>query len=476
MPDQAYRNLCIFHILDGLREGLSHFSQKSRAAVVYAADKNGPVRVYDPQDLLRGTEPALRKFYLESNTWQTGKTPNGELPVLDQAATDSLHLAGLVNYSSRSKTIFHQTLFTEHHADLCSTGPTERWLEHAAWLLSLNFASKNVLYIDTSGNVLQNWATHAVRNYIVDRRSAAIGMDTKLRIYPILDAILSISKTPEEGLWPRGRIVFVEPAHLNKVNFLARLPEIEAPRLEHIKHVRKILQAVEVSSRALISDGQSIVGIATGIMPGSRIVADFRGTHGFLRLGDELVCSFSDGTFHSTNRKANLVQVEEMLLESKLEENVRDGLFRIVSATVHSSQERKHGSTLVLDLNDPPLTLAGMHLSEPLNLELPHLLSLAQSLAKVDGALHIGADRKLHGFGCLLDGPAIAAEDRSRGARFNSALRFTAQNEKLVVVVVSSDRPVSVIQGGMALTATCQLPPLFACVQTPPLLEDWIKG
>ncbi len=476
MPDQAYRNMCIFHILDGLREGLSHYSQKSRAAVVYAVEKDGPLRVYDPQDLLRGTEPALRKFYIESDAWRSDTARGGELPMFEQAPSERLHLAGLVSHASRSKTIFHQTWFTEHHADLCCTGPTERWLEHAAWLLSQNFASRNVLYIDTSGNVLQNWATHAVRNYIVDRRSDSMGMDTKLRVYPILDAILSISKTPEEGHWPRGRIVFVEPGLMHQVNFLAMLPEHERPRLEHTKHVRKITQAVEYSSRALVSDGQSIVGIATGMMPGSRIVADFQGAHGFLRLDDELICSFSDGNFHSTNRKANLVHIEELLLESKLDDHARSALFRIVSTIVHSSQERKHGCTLVLDLNSPPLSLAGMHLEHPLDLEQSHLLALAQSLAKVDGALHIGSDRALHGFGCLLDGQAIAAEDRSRGARYNSALRFTAQNEHLIVVVVSSDRPVSIIQGGLTLTASCELPPIFACVETPPLLDTWIHG
>lgn len=476
MVEESYQNLCIFHILDGLREGLSHFSQTSRAAVVYATQADGPVRVYDPQGLLRGTEPALRKFYLESDAWRQCERAHTDLPSFEQAACERLQLAGLVSHASRSHSIAHQTWFTEHHPDMCNTGPTERWLEHAAWLLSQNFASKNVLYIDTSGNVLQNWTTHAIRNHIVDRRSAAMGMDTRLRVYPILDAILAISKTPEEGHWPRGRIVFIEPQEMQRLNFLATLPEHERPRLEHHKYVRKMLQAVQESSRALVSDGQSIFGVATGMMPPSRIVADFRGWHGFLRLGDEAVCSFADGAFHSTNRKPNLVQVEELLLESDLDEAARDSLFRIVSSVVDSSREQKHGCTLVIDLAEEIADIASMHLETPLNLEQPHLLSLAKSLARIDGALHIGADRKLHGFGCLLDGPAIAGEDRSRGARYNSALRFTAKHPDLVVVVVSSDRPVSVIQGGIALTSTCPMPPAFACVDTPPLLEDWIKG
>jgi hypothetical protein len=104
------------------------------------------------------------------------------------------------------------------------------------------------------------------------------------------------------------------------------------------------------------------------------------------------------------------------------------------------------------------------------------MLDLAKSLSKVDGALHIGADLLLHGFACLLDGRAIAGENRARGARFNSALRFTAEHENLIVVVVSSDRPVSVIHRGVDLNATPDWKPLTQSLVQPPTLEEWLMG
>jgi hypothetical protein len=67
----------------------------------------------------------------------------------------------------------------------------------------------------------------------------------------------------------------------------------------------------------------------------------------------------------------------------------------------------------------------------------------------------------------------VESENRARGARFNSALRFTAEHANMVIIVVSSDRPVSVIQGGVELTARCEWQPLFSCVKTPPTLEEW---
>ncbi|BBD09973.1 DNA integrity scanning protein DisA nucleotide-binding domain protein [Desulfovibrio ferrophilus] len=474
--DDSYRNLVIFHILDGLRFGLSHYSQPSRAALIYAVNPEDPLRVYDPQNMLLGHEPVLKSRFLDSDNWSTSAQDIPYVPPFEQVRTQCLDLSGLICHASRSRSVFYQSWFTEHHPSMCSTGPTEHWLEHAAWLMSQCMSAENVPIVETAGNSLQNFTLHAIRNYIVDQRNAEIGMDTRLRVYPILDAVLGISKTPEEGVWPRGRLAFVEPSQMNKIRFLARFPEHERPRLEHFKHVRKLLQAAEQTGRSLVSDGQAIVGIAIGRMPGARIVAEFNGSSGFLRLGNKTVCSFLEGAFKSTNRQANLVNFEEHLLETDMDFTERNSLFRIVSSIVHNSQERKHGSTLVVDFRPSPVPIAGQHMEEPLDLEQPHLLSLAQALSKVDGALHIGRDRKLHGFACLLDGQAVGGEDRARGARYNSALRFTAGREDIVVIVVSSDRPVSIIQNGVEISATCMLPPKYACVDTPPLLKDWLQS
>ena len=107
-------------------------------------------------------------------------------------------------------------------------------------------------------------------------------------------------------------------------------------------------------------------------------------------------------------------------------------------------------------------------------MQIPSNLELAEALAKVDGAIHIGRDLQLHAFSCLLDGQAIAGEDRSRGARYNSALRFTAAHRNILVVVVSSDRPVSVFQEGVEISAQCEWRPEATCTLAPTRLADWI--
>jgi len=475
MSKDSYRNQCIYHTLDGLRDGLSQFSQPSRVALIYAAGSQDPIRVYDPQHLLRGHESILKETYLDTDRWQKNVPDLKRLRHFGQIHVEpNLKLTGLISCGARSPSLFYQMWFTEHHPDMCSIGPSERWLEHAAWLLSHDFAAEGTFCTGTSGYVLRGYATHAVRDFIIDEINVMMGLDSQIRIYPLLDAVLGISSTREEHETPRGTLVFVEPYLLTGIDFVARFPAYERPALSNFKHVRKLLQTVQDSDRKLIADGQSIVGIASGAPPRYSIVSDFKGKYGFLGLNGGPICSFSDGNFHSSTHQAKLVELEELLIESRQRPDVAHSLFQIVSRIVHYAEAEEFGCTLVIDLNQRPMQLAGQHLQRPIGLSEDRDIHLARNLARVDGALHIGVDLRLHGFACLLDGRAIVGEDRSRGARHNSALRFTAEKPNMIVVVVSADRPVSIIHEGANINAACVWRPIPGTMTTPPKLEDWL--
>jgi hypothetical protein len=302
-----------------------------------------------------------------------------------------------------------------------------------------------------------------------------IGWDTRMRVYPILEAVLKISRTREEGSWPKGKLIFVEKRSLCKLQFIAKFPQAERPVLGDIKHIRKLLQTVENSDRKLVADERTIIGIIKGDSPDFSITANFEGSYGFLALNNDTVCSFSDGCFQSTTRKAKLVQVEEVLLDSDMDIEDVSILFKTISGIVHNAVRLQHGCAIVVDLNSPPVSISSQCLEHPLDLKNQDELELAKSLSRVDGALHIGADLKLHGFACLLDGHYIPHEHRARGARFNSALRFTAEHEKVIAIVVSSDSPVTIMMGGIVLEAKWRLKPAFFC-NTPLLLKDWVAA
>jgi len=147
MTKDFIRNQYLFHTLDGLRDGLSHFSGSSRAALIYAVNPEDPIHVYDPQHLLHGHEPIFKEFYLDSDNWRKNSPNTLEMKHPVQIFPEkNLQLAGLISYGGKSRSIFYQMWFTEHHPDMCSIGPTERWLEHATWLLSHDFAAQDAVY------------------------------------------------------------------------------------------------------------------------------------------------------------------------------------------------------------------------------------------------------------------------------------------------------------------------------------------
>jgi hypothetical protein len=68
---------CIGDTLDGLRDGLSHFSGPSRAAVVFATDPESRMFIFDPQHLLSGHEPRLKELYVDNQSWRALPPFNG---------------------------------------------------------------------------------------------------------------------------------------------------------------------------------------------------------------------------------------------------------------------------------------------------------------------------------------------------------------------------------------------------------------
>jgi len=474
LHNSLFINRCISETLLGLCDGLSRFSGNSRAALIFALNQESELIICDPHNLLRGYEPKLKALYLESDDWCKSII---EAPPScrynDIETLQNLHLDGLISLGGSSGPVYYQMWFTEHHPNICSLGPTECWLEHAVLRFSHDIANDSSLYTGISGNFLREYATHAVHDCIVDKAGRILGLDVQIHIYPILDAVLGISKTSEEGVRPCGALTFIEPRFLQDIRFLAKFDKTELPPLGNYKHVRKLLQAVEHSNRTLVTDGKHIIGIAESNISEFHITAVFNDKVGFLYAGKEVICSFHDGNYSSNTHRAKLFEVEEALLDFAVEPSIRNDMFQIIAALVHNAEEKKFGCTFVIDLAPAPTPTAGQALTPPIDLRQPNKLQLAAALSKVDGALHIRANLQLYAFACLLDGHRVPNENRARGARYNSALRFTAQHPETIVVVVSSDRPVSIFQKGEKIDHGC-ISSLSRCYLYPLHLREWL--
>ncbi len=477
MNQEFYKKLCITNILKGVEEGLSKYSNASRVALIFAANPDEPIRVFDPQNVLRGHESKIKEVYYDNaNEWKKNiqqkvdGQPKGYI-----VPENDLSLAGLISYGGCCADFFYQMWFTDHHPDMCSIKPTERWLEQAACLLVNDYNSGSSI-INSSDYVLKNFSLQAIADFIVDERDNNLGFDSKILIPPILNDILNISKTREEGAWARGTLVFTDPQRLDEISFITKIQKHERPVISNVKHIRKLLVAVEHSDRKLVSDGSTIIGITDSQIPPYAVAADFRGDHGFLKLGTEKISSFFDGSFHSTTREAKMVELEELLLDANLDTETSTLLFQLVTHLVHGAASSRHGCTLVIDLNETPEKLSGHVLDPSLSLLEPKNIKLASSLLKIDGAIHITADLCVFGFGCLLDGTSISWENMARGARYNSALRFSAEHSKIIVVVVSADRPVSIIYSGIEVNAFSQWRPVYQYTPEPVVLKKYLNG
>ena len=476
MDKTVYKKLCVTNVLNGLTEGLSKFSKPTRVAVIYAESFDSPFQIFDYHDLLRGHESKIKKiFQTNGEELRNALKKNLEKQVEGNLVpyTD-LELSGLISYGGTCSDLFYQVWFAEHHPDMCSIQPTERWLEQAANLLLHDYSSQRMAS-NSSEYVLKNYALQAIADHIVDERENNLGFDSTFHVASILGNVLEISKTKEEGLWARGNLFFTDPETIDQIDFVTKIQRHERPLVTNFKHTRKLLVAVEKSSRKLVSDGQTIIGITEGPVPDYAIAAEFRGEYGFLSLGTQKVASFFDGGFHSTTREAKMVELEELLLDLDIDTESATILFQVVTHLVHSAGRSRHGCTLVMDFNSSPIRLSGHVLDPPLSLLEPQNLDLACSFLKIDGAVHLTDKSQLKGFGCLLDGKTVHWENRARGARYNSALRFSADNRKVVVVVVSADRPVSIVYNGIEISALCSNDPLFDMTSELMSLESYLK-
>ncbi|MCD4719649.1 MAG: DNA-binding protein, partial [Desulfobacula sp.] len=305
MNQSFYQKLCITNILNGVAEGLSKFSHPSKVALIFAAGEGDPVSVFDPQNILRWHESKLKEiFYDNQDKWRKSiKEKISGQPLEYMVPENDLALSGLISYGGSCKDFFYQMWLTDHHPDMCSIHPTERWLEQAACLLVHDYNSRRVA-VNSSDYVLKNYSLQAIADFIVDERDKNFGFDSKILIPPILNNILNISKTREEGAWSRGTLFFTDSQRLKEISFIAKIQKHERPVISNIKHIRKLLVAVENSERKLVSDGLTIIGITDHDIPDYAITADFNGDHGFLKLGNEKIASFFDGSFHSTTREA----------------------------------------------------------------------------------------------------------------------------------------------------------------------------
>lgn len=317
--DLSFIELCVKDTTSGLKKGLNQFSAQGKAAVIYAVNKTDQLKIFDPDGLLSEHALKLKDFYdnhshVDSCACQINQTDLYSKIVFEK----TLRLDGLFCNGGSSSTVFHQMWFTTRPPDICSPAPFISWLTYAAIRFSHDIANSRQLYTGVSGKFLREYANYAIHNTLLEKYKKQEGRLSDTHLHDILEAILEISRTHEEGKLPYGKLLFTDTETIEKITFNARFTREDLPRITGYKHVRKLLQSVENTSYRLISDGTSIIGISNHLIPGISITADYEGKHGFLLFKMSPLPVFLTESFFHQRTKQNWWKLKKYSLTTDL--------------------------------------------------------------------------------------------------------------------------------------------------------------
>jgi hypothetical protein len=118
-------------------------------------------------------------------------------------------------------------------------------------------------------------------------------------------------------------------------------------------------------------------------------------------------------------------------------------MFRIL---VHATADAEHGTMLVI--SERAAAEAARLESQALTVEPTRLDdSLVRQVTGIDGAVLVDPSGCCHAIRVILDGTATGAGDRSRGARYNSAVKYLASagDTPTVILLVSEDGMINLL-------------------------------
>ena len=255
-----------------------------------------------------------------------------------------------------------------------------------------------------------------------------------------------ISSLMYEGTKGTGRLLLANPES-GSVGFLIKLAE-PVPFREH-RWSRKVLQIASPET-PLIADCEKIFGlgnVAAGVDPWtSQDVFEIEFLdhyHWRLSCGGEvmLISRYGVPSLHQEEfPQDRLLDTYQRLFPEASEEDI--GRF---SALNETAVDQRHGSMLIVakdaELEAGRLQGQGTRI-EPIKLTP----DLYRQVSGIDGTIIIDPHGVCYAIGVILDGPARAECTPSRGARYNSAIRYIHSEEiPRLAVVFSDDQTVDVI-------------------------------
>lgn len=257
----------------------------------------------------------------------------------------------------------------------------------------------------------------------------------------LFDDINLLSQTLYEGNVGKGRIMFAKDDDPN-IEDLLRFAE--PVRLSATRWARKLLQMAG-DDAALLAEYGDVFGLGrVSDLSSPPYTINFTGHHQWeLRRGGQVLmrCHFGEARLPA-----------EPLGRARLADNLRRVFFNVDDSGVDrflqildSLTELPKGSSLIIaeDAAAEATRLAGQGTAVAPTKLTKEILGRA---AAIDGTILVDTSGVCHAIGVILDGAAVDACLPSRGARYNSALRYvTGAPVPRMAFVISDDRTLDVM-------------------------------
>lgn len=483
-PGSSTTPRVVLNVLHGLRQGIGRYLDlpgPTRAAGLYRL-ASSPWRVHDPQRLLE------RPDLVDLLRARLGRPGRGGEPVsapgvaVGQAGRFVEVELGAAVWTAAELGAAVWTVV--ELSDRClDPEPARQWVGYAARRLLGTLQSEAAAHPGAAAP--PSLSEHrGIRAYGPEGvRAAALrhlvetlgGQPNEDGLEAFLTLARRLSTQHEEGRSPTGALLLLDdrvPDTLVKLKL--ELARERPPEVTDVKHVAKLLAGS--GGFPVVIRGQRVVGFGEKSLldlPGA-VWLEASGRSGLLRLGRRDLAVVRDGEFFGAGFDGPFLAAELAGLLRK--RGVPSDRTTPIAEIALRAGADGHGATVLIDLSGHGRTLPGHRLPHPMELASETNLDLAASLARVDGALVVTTDGQLHGFGCLLDGVATQREDPARGARFNTALRHSAAHPQDVVVVVSSDGPLTVVSGGQVVYPRPTSREVATATSDDPTLEAWLAA
>ncbi len=277
-----------------------------------------------------------------------------------------------------------------------------------------------------------------------DRFCHAITLTTgDIQLQSIFETLNIISSLRYEGTEASGGLIFVSK-NAQAIDVRVRLKKPVLLRDHRL--ARKI---IEMSARDLLcvchgAEGISGLGSLRSMDADSVFRVTFSGHYKWdLYYNNQLVMKAAFGVpqLPSVRLKEDVFRSNVRRIFLDIHGDVEERLWCIVEAAV----EQRHGTMIVI--SEIAAKEATRLKKQSLSIEPIELTpDLVHRLSGIDGAILIDPNGVCHAIGVILDGMATEEGDPSRGARYNSAIRYIASTQSpTICLVVSEDGHVDLL-------------------------------